>query len=868
MTISIDGKSAAAHGTVLEACRAAGASVPAFCHDDRLDTGAHCRACMVEVDGRMVAACSTPARDGQVVHTVTERVLAYRRDLGELMASEAAPGGAVGRVLDLWGVRGERYGSHVPSGAVDTTHPYLRISLDACIRCRRCVDVCEQVEGRFVYSMQARGEETHLGWGGGAFEHSACAACGACASVCPTGAITDVDRLWPAGPASVRSTCGYCGVGCQIRVYTDGRSVQRVDGVDSPVNHGHLCVKGRFAHGFVHHPDRLTRPLVRKDGVLVPVSWDEAIRAVADGFAACGGKVAALASSRCTNEENYLLQKWFRGGFGTNDVDCCARVCHAPSAAGMRVAFGTGAATSSLEDIEKADLIFVVGANPTEAHPITGARIAAAARRGAGLIVIDPRTTDLARLADVHLAVRPGGNVPLLNAIAAVIVEEDLVDHAFVAARVDGYEALVAALKSCRPEATAALTGLPPGLVREAARRFASAERVFLCHGLGVTEHLQGSEAVMLLCNLALLTGNVGKPGAGVNPLRGQNNVQGAADMGCQPDLLTGYRPVSDPAVRAAFAAVWGREVPEAPGRTLPEMYDAMISGDLHGLFVLGEDLVQTDPNRAFTEEALGKLKFMVVQELFLTDTARMANVVLPAASFFEKDGTFTNGERRIQRVRRVVDPVEGARPDWRVLLSLMEATGWPQPFHAPSEVMAEVARVSPAYAGVSYSRLEGDGLQWPVPTLDSPGTRTLHPETFPIGRGQLSVVTFVPSPDMDAGLVLITGRVLEHYNCGTMTRRTSNVDLQPEDVLEIAASDARARGIHDGDSVRIVSRTGEVSATAKVSDRMKAGTVFLTFHFPETKTNALIGDVRDRMTGCPEYKITAVDVRPERRQA
>ena len=844
--------------TVLEACRANGADIAAFCHDDRLSEGANCRACLVEVDGVVVAACTTPAHDGMVVRTDTPELAAYRRDLGELMLAEATPRGDVARVLAQWGATGERYGRHEATSPADTSHRYLRIDLDACIRCQRCVRICEEVQGSFVFSMVERGARTALGWGGGPFSASDCVACGACTTTCPTDAITDIDRGRPEDGV-VRTTCGYCGVGCQLSVHTHGGDVARIEGADAAVNRGHLCVKGRYAHGFLHHEERLTVPLVRKGGVLVPVSWDEAIQTVAEGFARCGGKVAALSSSRCTNEENYLVQKWFRGGFGTNDIDCCARVCHAPSAAGLRVAFGTGAATSSLADIELADHLFVVGANPTEAHPVTGARLRQAALRGASLVVIDPRVTELARIADVHLAVRPGANVPLLNALAAVIVEEGMVNQAFVAERTTGFEALAAALVP--PEQVEAITGVPAPLVRKAARLYARAARPFQCHGLGVTEHLQGSEAVMLLANLAMLVGGVGRPGAGVNPLRGQNNVQGNADMGCQPDLLTGYQPVADPAVRRRFGEVWGRPVPERPGRTIPEMYDAMIAGELRGLYILGEDVVQTDPHRALVEEALDHLDFLVVQELFLSETAARADVVLPGASFLEKDGTFTNGERRVQRVRAAVPPV--VRPDWQTITALMGATGWPQNTD-PERILAEIATVAPLFAGLAFPRLDGDGLQWPVPTPDHPGTPILHAASFPIGRGRFSVVAYVPSPAASAGLVLITGRVLAHYNCGTMTRRTGNADLAPADLLEISPADAAERGIAEGDRVRIASRTGTAHAIAALRDRIAPGTVFLTFHFPETQTNAVTGDVRDRITGCPEYKLTAVDVTVE----
>jgi formate dehydrogenase major subunit len=861
--IHVDGRDVPALGTVLDACRAAGAGVPAFCADDRLRPGGHCRSCMVEVDGRVVAACTTAARDGAVVRTDSAALRAYRRDLGELMVSESTPGGAVGRTLSLWGVDGTRYGRAARRHEPDASHPYLRIDLDACILCRRCVRACEEIQGRFVYSVVDRGAASRLGWGASRFADSDCVSCGACVATCPTGAITDVDRREPppADAVATRTTCTYCGVGCQVDVLATPGRVVRIDGADSPVNRGHLCVKGRYAHAFTRHPDRLTTPLVRRDGALVPATWDEAVALVAREITRLRGSVAGLSSSRCTNEENYLFQKWFRAGLGTHDVDCCARVCHAPSAAGMREAFGTGAATNSLDDIERADLLLVVGANATEAHPVTGARIRQAVLRGARLIVIDPRVTELAAMADVHLQVHPGANVPLFNSLAAVVVEEGLVDRAFLDARTDGFEEYQRFIRGETPERWQSVTGVPAARVREAARLYARAGRAMMVHGLGVTEHLQGSEAVMLLCNLALLTGAVGRPGTGVNPLRGQNNVQGAADMGCQPDLLTGYAPPAAPGVRERFESVWGRPLPVAPGRRLPEMYEAARAGTLRALYVFGEDVVQTDPDSGHTRAALEALEFLVVQELFLSETAKLAHVVLPGASGLEKDGTFTNGERRIQRVRRALDPPGEAKADWEILLALMAATGLPQPFRHPSEVMDEIARVNPAFAGVSYARLEGDGLQWPVPEPGHAGTALLHVDGFPRGRARLALVEYAASPSLGGALTLTTGRVLEHYNAGTMTRRSPNAVLAPADRLEIHPEDARSRGIADGDAVTVTSAHGRARVTAHVTERVARGVVFLSFHFPETGANDLTGDVRDRVTGCPEYKVTAVEV-------
>ena len=676
-----------------------------------------------------------------------------------------------------------------------------------------------------MFSFTGRGAETRLSWGGVPFAETDCVACGACVQICPSGAITDRDRERAAPipeAREVQTTCGYCGVGCQltVRVGADDR-VRWIDGAPGAVNRAHVCVKGRYAHAFSRHPERLTTPLIRRNGVLEPASWEEAIRYVAEGFLRMPGQVAALSSSRCTNEENYLLQKWMRAGLSTNNVDCCARVCHAPTAAGMRRVFGTGAATNPLEDIERADCLLVVGSNSTDAHLVTGARIRQQALRGASLIVIDPRRTDLAAIADVHLQLRPGTNVPLLNSLAHAVVRLGLVSSAFVAARTEGYADYASFLNDFSPETTEPITGVPARLVWSAAQLYAGAARPMQTHGLGVTEHMQGSEAVMLLCNLALLAGAVGREGAGVNPLRGQNNVQGAADMGCQPDLLTGYADPRDPAVRARFKAVWGRPPPMKQGMTIPEMYAAARAGSLRGLFILGEDVVQTDP-ASHVDGALEALELVVVQELFLTETAKRAHVVLPGAGFLEKDGTFTNGERRVQRVRKAMEPLAGAegapgaREDWRVLCALMEATGLPQHFQHPSEIMEEIARVNPAFAGVSYDRLGQDGLQWPVPAADHPGTPRLHTGSFPIGRAQFAEIPFMPSPSL-AGpgrhpgypLTLITGRVLEHYNCGSMTRRSESALLAPVDALEIHPADAAQLGLTGGSPVTVGSPLG-----------------------------------------------------------
>jgi formate dehydrogenase major subunit len=870
--------------TVLEAAAVAGVDIPTLCSDPRLEPSGACRLCIVAVDGqaRPVAACTTRAVEGMSVQTRSRQVESARRTLLELLAHDypadavaSSPGEPFHRMLADYGV--EATPDPHPAAVVDDSHPLIHVDLAQCISCWRCVRICEEVQGQFVWRITGRGDAARIEPdSGGLFADSSCVSCGACVDTCPTGALEDKELLGAAAPTAwTRTTCPYCGVGCEMQVGTrDGRIVNVVPAADAPVNRGHLCVKGRYAHGFVTAPDRQTRPMVREGDTWRTVSWDEAIAAAA---AALGravdvggpGAVGVLGSARATNEDNYLVQKLARCVLGTNNVDCCARVCHAPSAAGLSAVFGTGAATSSFADIEAARTILVCGSNTTENHPIVGARIKQAKLRGAGLIVIDPRRVELADYADLHLRPRPGTTVALLNAMAATIVQEGLVDRAYLASRVDGFDEYRSVLLERSPEQASEVCGVPATDIRAAARMYATATPSICFHGLGVTEHTQGTEGVMCLANLALLTGNVGRPGAGVNPLRGQNNVQGAAHMGCEPAHLPGYAPLAD--ARDRVGEIWQAEVPEERGLDAMQMIDAAGEGTVRALYIVGWDILLTQPDMNTTRRALDNLDALIVQDLFLNETARdHATVFLPAASAFEKDGTFMNSERRVQRVRAAVAPPGDAKPDWQITCLLAAALGRGDLFDygEPSDIWEEIRRVWQPGAGMTYSRLDlPGGLQWPCPDEAHPGTTTLHDRAFGgvIGvRAGLQPVSHQPSPEQPTDefpLVLVTGRSLYQFNAGTMTTRSATQRLRETDRLEICAEDAAAVGAHDGDLVHIQGRYGEASLPIEITNRVAAGVVFATFNDPATLVNRLTGPHRDTHTNTPEYKLTAVRV-------
>jgi formate dehydrogenase alpha subunit len=865
--------------TILAAARRLGIDVPALCHVDGLAPEGACRLCVVEVEGapHPLAACHTAlAPDGEV-RTETTALAALRRDLLRLYV-ETHPGldarvahTPFGRLLARYGVAVNR---DPVRADVDASHPYLRFDPSLCITCRRCVRTCDEIQGQFVYAVVGRGGEARLQLAAsGRFADSPCTACGACVDHCPTGSLTDFDRVDPTLPDRVtQSVCGYCGVGCRVEIESRADRVLRIRGVaDAAVNRGHLCAKGRYAHAWQRSRDRVLEPLLRRGDGFQPISWEAALSWLAHRLSEIrehhGPRaLGALSSSRSTNEAAYLLQKLFRSVLGTNNIDCCARVCHSSTALALERVTGTGAASASYADIERAGCIVVAGANPTEAHPVVGARIKQAALRGTPLLVIDPRRIELVDYAQIHIPLRPGTNVPVFNAIAAILLREGLVDHAYLDARVEGLVELREMTGELDVASAAAIAGVAPDLLVAAARGIGRSPPALFVSGLGLSELTQGTESVMALANLGMLTGAIGRAGGGMLPLRGQNNVQGNADMGSMPGRLTGYQALDDPAVRARTLRIWGAAAPESPGLTLPEMFDAALRGELRALWIQGEDVAQSDPNERHVLAALRALDFLVVQEMFLTETARNADLVLPAAGYLEQEGTFTNAERRIQHVRPAVAAPGSARPDWEVVRDAAAALGASWRYDSPAQVMDEIARIAPdLFGGVRYDRLSPDGLQWPCPALDHPGTPTVHEHGFLRERGLLSALDHQASPEHEVPgfpYLLVTGRVLQHYNVGSMTRRTAHRELEPDDRLEIHPDDARREQISDGGLLELESRWGTTRVRARVSPRIAPGTLFLSFHYPETHANRVTGPSVDPDSKCPQYKATAVRLR------
>ena len=900
VTLEIDGNQVTVpKGTsLMRAAVDAGIQVPKLCATDSLEPFGSCRLCMVEIDGRkgFPASCTTPAEAGMKVRTQTPRLQELRKGVMELYISDhpldcltcSANGNCeLQDMAGVTGLRNVRYGfdgaNHIHSKK-DESNPYFTYDPSKCIVCNRCVRACEETQGTFALTISGRGFDSRVSPGQDEpFMESECVSCGACVEACPTATLQEKSVIWLGqGEHSVITTCAYCGVGCSFKAEMKGSEVVRmVPWKDGKANEGHSCVKGRFAWGYATHKDRMLKPMIRKQ-ITDPwqeVSWDEAVNYAASEFRRLQAKygqdsIGGITSSRCTNEETYLVQKLVRAAFGNNNVDTCARVCHSPTGYGLKQTLGESAGTQDFKSVDKADVIMVIGANPTDGHPVFASRMKKRLRAGAKLIVVDPRRIEIVKSPHIqaahHLQLRPGTNVAVITALAHVIVTEGLAADAFVAERCDSksfgeWREFVSRAENS-PEATQAATGVPADELRKAARLFATGGNGAIYCGLGVTEHSQGSTMVMGIANLAMVTGNVGREGVGVNPLRGQNNVQGSCDMGSFPHELPGYRHVSDATSRATFESAWGVTINPEPGLRIPNMFDAALSGGFKGLYCEGEDIVQSDPNTQHVAAAMMQMECVVVQDLFLNETAKYAHVFLPGSSFLEKDGTFTNAERRISRVRKVMPPKAGLA-DWEVTVKLANALGYPMNYASPKEIMAEIAALTPTFHGVSYEKLEKLGsVQWPCNDAAPDGTPTMHIDHFVRGKGKFIITQYVPTDEKVTRkfpLLLTTGRILSQYNVGAQTRRTENNQWHSEDRLEIHPHDAEERGIKTDDWVGIQSRAGETVLRAIVSERMQPGVVYTTFHFPESGANVITTDSSDWATNCPEYKVTAVQVMP-----
>ena len=896
VSLTIDGREISVpEGTsVMRAASLSDVKIPKLCATEQLEAFGSCRMCLVQIDGMkgLPASCTTPVAQGMVVHTQNKQLADIRRGVMELYISDhpldclTCPANGHCELQDMAGVVGlreVRYGyegeNHLDAPK-DESNPYFTFDASKCIVCSRCVRACDEQQGTLALTIQGRGFESKVAASQDeSFMDSECVSCGACVQACPTATLSE-KSLIEKGQAehSVTTTCAYCGVGCSFRAEMQGEELVRmVPNSDGHANHGHSCVKGRFAIGYATHPDRILKPMIRKQ-ITDPwreVSWEEAIGYAASELKRIQKKygrnsIGGITSSRCTNEETYLVQKLIRAGFGNNNVDTCARVCHSPTGYGLKNTIGESAGTQNFDSVMQADVIFVIGANPTDGHPVFASQMKRRLRQGAKLIVADPRRIDLVRTphiaADYHLKLRPGTNVALINSLAHVIATEGLVKEDFVRERceVDSFEKWRAfvSLEKNSPESMEAITGVPAANVRAAARLFATGGNGAIYYGLGVTEHSQGSTMVMGIANLAMATGNVGREGVGVNPLRGQNNVQGSCDMGSFPHEFPGYRHVSDDKVRALFENAWGVSLQHEPGLRIPNMFEAALDGDFKGLYIEGEDIAQSDPNTQHVTAALTSMECIIVQDLFLNESAKFAHVFLPGSSFLEKDGTFTNAERRISRVRKVMEPKAGYA-DWETTQLLANAVGYPMNYTPPSEIMDEIARLTPTFTNVSYQRLDELGsIQWPCNDQHPEGTPTMHIGQFVRGKGKFLLTEYVPTAEKVNArypLILTTGRILSQYNVGAQTRRTENNRWHDEDRVEIHPHDAEERGIADGDWVGIASRAGDTVLRARITERVQPGVIYTTFHFPESGANVITTDNSDWATNCPEYKVTAV---------
>lgn len=871
--------------TVLEATQAAGIYIPTLCSDPDLEPYGGCRLCVVEIEKvrGLPTACTIPATDGMIVHTETSAVNEVRRSVVELLIADH-PSDCLTcsrnqqcdlqKVAAYLGITEQRFRKTTRTLPVDTSNPFFELDRNRCILCARCTRTCNEITCVGAIDLAYRGYQMKVAtFGDGLLLDSICKSCGECVAHCPTGALSPKEARQ--ATREVLTTCPYCGVGCQMYLGIRGKQVISVRGKrEGTTNKGWLCIKGRYGISeFIHHPERLTTPLIKRDGELTEATWDEALELIASKLADYGkGEVAVISSAKCTNEDNYVAQKLARAVLGTNNIDHCARLCHAPTVAGLVQCFGSGAMTNSMNEIRDAACILAIGTNTTEAHPIIGFFVRQAVHKGTKLIVANPREIALVREADLWLQHKPGTDVALLMGIMRVIVDEELLDSSFVEERCENYDAFRESLNNFDLDFVERITGVPGSKIIKAARIYATNKPSSLLYAMGITQHSHGTDNVMAIANLAMLTGNIGKPSTGVNPLRGQNNVQGACDLGALPNVYPGYQSVTDPAIREKFEAAWGCSLPSSPGLPITEIIPAAYEGRIKALYLIGENPVLSESDAGYAREALEKLEFFVVQDIFLTETARLADVVLPGVTFAEKDGTITNTERRVQRVRKAIEPIGNSKTDWWITCQIAKRMGGKGfDFAHPSQIMDEITELTPSYGGISYSRLENGGLQWPCPTEDHPGTPILHIKQFTRGKGRFTPLEYKPPmelPDDEYPLVLTTGRSIFHWHTGTMTRKVRGLNtFMGEGLVEINPEDASALGIIDGEMVKIISRRGKIKAKARVTEVSPRGVVFMNFHFAESPTNLLTNSALDPVSKIPEYKVCAVRVEKNGRQ-